>query len=158
MPVTTRSQAKKQQELTANVESTANVEPTANVESTASAKTKKVKNTFDYLYKDENTGIEYISKSQFKKRYESDIRPNLEDIERMLFRLPKKLRAYQELDEILPTYLENVPEHIQKKKDVYVIPPKGLAWKELNRYTPTSYFHLDDYWVLEKIPIRKRRC
>ena len=114
---------------------------------------KKVKNTFDYLYKDENTGIEFISESQFKKRYKSDIRPNLQDIQR---KLPIDIHAYQKITEILPSYLENVPEHIQKQKDIYVIPPRGRAWKERNSYTSTSYFHLDDYWVLVKIPSKKR--
>ena len=151
MPVTTRSQAKKQQELNANVEPpTTNDEPTINVEPT---KPKKVKNTFDYLYKDENTGIEFISESQFKKRYKSNIRPNLQDIQR---KLPIDIHAYQKITEILPSYLENIPEHIQKQKDIYVIPPRGRAWKERNSYTSTSYFHLDDYWVLVKIPSKKR--
>jgi hypothetical protein len=171
MPVTTRSQAKKQQELNANDDPTINDEPTINDDPTINdeptinddptindepvAKPKKVKNTFNYLYKDENTGIEFISESQLKKRYKSDIRPNLQDIQR---KLPIDIHAYQKITEILPSYLENVPEHIQKQKDIYVIPPRGRAWKERNSYTSTSYFHLDDYWVLVKIPIRKRRC
>ena len=148
MPVTTRSQAKKQQASTINVESTINVDSNINVE----PKKKEIK-TFDYLYKDKNTGIEYITKTQFEERWHSEIRPNIEDIQH---KLPMDIHAYQKITEILPSYLENVPEHIRKQKDIYVIPPRGQAWKERNSYTSTSYFHLDDYWVLVKIPSKKR--
>ena len=145
MPVTTRSQAKKQQELNTNVAPI------------TEAKTKKVENTFDYLYKDEK-GIEYISESQFEERCNSDIKPNLEDIQH---KLPKKLGAYKKITEIFPSYLENLPEHIKKKnldENIYAIPPKGFAWTAFKQPRQSWYFDGDDEWVLVRIPIRKRRC
>jgi hypothetical protein len=92
-----------------------------------------------YIYKDDTTGIEYITKEQFQMRdltnefYKNNI-------------LVVGLDLYRNVPDIHPRYLNACPESVVNRKDLIAVAPEGYLWKDED--SKTSYFHFDEWKIL----------
>jgi hypothetical protein len=139
MPVTTRSQSKKQKELvTSSVETTSD----NSIETTSD-------NTSNYIYKDIITNIEFATETQCKMRgipFHKE-RYNHENSNSWIT-IYGGYYYYMRITEIHPRYLNQLPDNLRGMSDLCAIAPTGFVWKEDDRVT--SYYHWSEWYNLVK--------
>ena len=109
---------------------------------TRSMTIQQINSTNLFVYKDNATKIEYITKEQIQMRGLSDV-----------FYTQKKIKVYglhlyDKITEIHPRYLMSIPKEVAVRKDLFAIAPEGYLWKEDD--TRTSYFHWDEWKSLKR--------
>jgi len=95
-----------------------------------------------FLYKDDTTGIEYITQEHIQNR---EISNNFKDLNNIKM---YGCYLYDKITEIHPRYLNSIPTEVAKRKDLFALAPEGYLWVEDDRVT--SYFHWDEWKSLRQ--------
>lgn len=95
-----------------------------------------------FVYKDNTTGIEYITEEQIQMRKISNNFKTLDNI------MVGGLDFYDKITEINPRYLKSIPKYVADRKDLFALAPEGYLWKEDDR--GTSYFRWDEWKSLKQ--------
>ena len=93
-----------------------------------------------FVYRDDATGIEYITEEHIQMRGISNKFYDLRKIEVV------GIYLYDKITEIHPRYIESIPKEVADRKDLFAIAPEGYLWVEDDR--GTSYFHWDEWMSL----------
>ena len=96
-----------------------------------------------YIYKDPNTGIEFLTKEQCEIRGITKCIRNKNGI-------LVSLCAYQQQTKVHSMYLKNLSPEQRADEDLLALAPPGFVWKE--DPSCTSYYSWDEYHRLVKNP------
>lgn len=95
-----------------------------------------------YVFKDDITGIEYITEEQIQMRCLSNNFYTKNNT------LVVDLYLYDEISNIHPDYLKSCPEHVANREDLFALAPDGFIWKETD--SETSYYDFDEWRILKR--------
>lgn len=99
------------------------------------------------VYKDDTTGIEYITEEHIKLRGINN-----------KFYTPNNihvigLHLYDKITEIHYRYRKSIPKEVADREDLFALAPEGYLWKEDK--TGTYYFHWDGWKSLQRFSYKR---
>ena len=151
MPVQTRSMTNNAVQKNSEVPEKKSVKNmTNNVENRSTTIQENISTNL-FVYKDDTTGIEYITKEQIEMRRLGHCCDVYTPNNTRLY----GLFLYDKITEIHPNYRRSIPKEVADRKDLFALAPEGYLWKEDE--STTSYFHWDEWKRLKKHPHKRER-